>query len=87
MAEDNRPPNIWFIAAWVLLVVVVAFGFYVQARTINELHNTQDAIRNGVVQNRETMCKLMLIVTEAASEERTAALEMFESVGIDCIAP
>lgn len=31
----------WFLAAWVLLVVVVAAGFYIQARTIESLHDTQ----------------------------------------------
>lgn len=32
----------WFGAAWTFLVVVVAFGFLVQAQTIDSLHETQD---------------------------------------------
>ena len=64
---DRRPPNLWFIGAWLLLVVCIAAGFYVQQHTIDELHDTQDAIREFVMDEADqdlrvaqTLCLLFL---------------------------
>lgn len=43
----------WFFAAWVFLVIVVAFGFWVQAQTIDSLHDTQDIQRRLI----EAICE------------------------------
>lgn len=40
----------WFAAAWVLLVVVVAFGFWIQAQVIDELQHQRDVIKAVVCQ-------------------------------------
>lgn len=39
--SEGRPISRWFLAAWVGLVIVVAAGFWIQARTIDQLRETQ----------------------------------------------
>lgn len=43
--DDRLRYSPWFFAAWVLLVVVVAFGFWRQARIIDELEHQRDVIK------------------------------------------
>jgi hypothetical protein len=96
---DTRPPNFWFIASWVLLVLVVVAGFFIQARTINQLKDQQDQIDQQardlayVVQiERVTtrngsiiLCQLLLGLTD--KEQHETIVGAFGQQKVDCEAP
>jgi hypothetical protein len=93
---DQRPPNPWFIGSWVLLVLVVSVGFFLQAQTIQDLEDTQAALRSNIERQaefvrdlRSGLCDLMLTIAEEIKEPTGIDLTQeirhsFELVGIDC---
>jgi hypothetical protein len=96
---DTRPPNWWFLGSWVLLVLVVSAGFFLQAQTINDLEDTQEALRQNIARQaefvrdlRSGLCDLMLTIAEEIEEPTGINLTQeirhsFELVGIDCRVP
>jgi hypothetical protein len=77
-----------FVLAWVFLVIVVACAFFVQARTINELHDTQDVLRELVdtaneqrVADIEALCRIQI---RLHSDEKAKVFAAFEKAGLAC---
>jgi hypothetical protein len=82
---DRRPPNVWFIGAWVLLVVIVAFGFYVQARTISRLERDEQAIQEAIREENAGQRKLCGALLDLAPEELDARIiSAFAQLDVDC---
>ena len=89
---DRRPPNLWFIFAYLLLVAIVAIGFYWQAQTVEDLENTQKVLRFEQVNLQQNLCDLFLTVAEEIEEPTGIDLTQeilvsFEREGIDCRVP
>lgn len=91
MAVHARTDRAW-LAAWVFLVLVVVCGFLIQARTISDLHDTQDlldlAIQTEVTQTHNgaiRLCQLLLDTTP--SVHHAAIREAFRKQEVDCKAP
>ena len=75
---DLRPPNLWFIAAYLLLTVIVVIGFFWQAQTVQDLEETQQqlletievqekliaAVRLETRALRQNLCDLFLTIAE-----------------------
>jgi hypothetical protein len=94
MAADRQ--SFWFGVAWTLLVVTVAVGFFIQSQTINDLEDTQAALRSNIERQaefvrdlRSGLCDLMLTIAEEIKEPTGIDLtkeiqHSFELVGIEC---
>jgi uncharacterized membrane protein affecting hemolysin expression len=89
--QSQRRVRRTFIAAWVFLVVVVAFGFYVQARTINRIEQDEQIVADLVRQtdkqqtmNAEQLCGLLVIIDE---KDRTLIIGAFQNMGYRCTVP
>jgi DNA integrity scanning protein DisA with diadenylate cyclase activity len=78
-----------FVAAWVFLVVVVSFGFYIQARTIDRLETDEQVISDYVEavdrqQNRNVGTLCVLLIELSAEEQHPMIFQAFDKIGIDC---
>jgi hypothetical protein len=80
-----------FVAAWVLLVVVVAAGFFIQARTIDRLKRDEQAVSDLVTQtdarqtrNAETLCGLLVFIDP---DDRPVIAKTFHDLGYNCSPP
>jgi hypothetical protein len=96
---DRRPPNLWFIASWVLLVIVVTAGFLIQARTLNQLRDQQEQIdeqardlayvveieRVTTSNGAIILCQLLLDLTDRAQQE--SIIGAFSQQKVNCEAP
>jgi hypothetical protein len=85
-----RRPEPWFAAAWLFLVIVIAFGFFLQARTIARIDTDEQAVEELIEQtqaqqtmNAESLCKLLLANADSRMEvvETVAA---FRFMGYTC---
>ena len=87
-SQHSRPFNLEWAAAWVGLVAIVAIGFFIQARTISELHDEQartTALIAGLEQRDMRNVALLCDVTFALHPDdlRVAQL-VFDKYGIEC---
>jgi hypothetical protein len=80
----------WFAAAWVFLVIVVALGFWLTLRLIEENKDQAEKaarisaqIREQRVMDLAAICRLEL---ELHPEERDAVIEAFANAGVPCSA-
>lgn len=79
-----------FVAAWVFLVVMVAVGFWTQARTIDRLGEDEEAIVAYVqdveakqTENAMALCKLLLVAADDRVE-RLQTIAAFSLMGYEC---
>jgi len=89
--RPRRSVNGWFVAAWVFLVVVVAFGFYVQARTIGRIARDEQIVDELVhetekqqTMNAQQLCGLLVVIDE---NDQTLIVKAFQSMGYRCTVP
>jgi hypothetical protein len=85
---ERRRWDPWFAAAWILLVVVVTFGFWLQARTIHRIANDEQAIADLVTKtdayqtrNAEELCGLLVVID---TDDRALIIRTFRQLGYRC---
>jgi hypothetical protein len=87
-----RSVNPGWVFAWGFLVVVVAFGFYLQARTIDRLAEDEERIEQAVEAARaddeemgERLCRLFLDIADDSGDQLVRAA--FTDMGVTCPEP
>lgn len=89
--SERRSYDPWFLAAWVFLVVVVAFGFLLQARTIQRIERDERVVEDLVMQTQtmqttsaESLCGLLVIID---TDDRALIVKTFRDLGYQCNPP
>ena len=84
---DARPPNLWFIAAYVLLTVIVVIGFFFQAQTVHDLEKTQQQLLETIEVQEKVMprsgLRQVLLQQNLCDLFLTIAEEIEQPTGID----
>jgi hypothetical protein len=80
-----------FVAAWVFFILVIAGGFFVQARTIDRLERDEVVIESYVTQvdmqqnaSAVELCKLLVRLAPQSQEDIVAT---FNDLGYECPIP
>jgi hypothetical protein len=82
---DGRRPNLWFIASWALLVLVVAYGFYLHQRFIERLDDRQQEIVVLLAERQQgliELCGVMLDQFPEPVDDRI--VHAFDLIGVEC---
>jgi hypothetical protein len=86
--SDRR--NFWFGAAWVFLVIVVAFGFWLTLELIEEnREQAEKAARIGVEireQRAKDLAAICQINIELHPDQRDEVIRAFADAGVPCSA-
>jgi hypothetical protein len=87
-AEGDRRRSFWFGAAWAILVITVAFGFWVQSRLIAENKEQAEKFAHIAVQVSERrerdIMAICQITIELHPDEKDAVIQAFAEAGVPC---
>lgn len=86
---EREPIRWWFVAAWSLLIVVVAIGFLIQARTINRVEDDENQFEQLVMEQQArdatakiALCGVFLSITDEV--EHQDVVRAFQDIGVVC---
>jgi hypothetical protein len=86
---DRRPPDLWFVLAWGLLVVCITAAFIVQSRTIDRIDEQAEILNQLIVEEQREqdegmgqLCGALVAISPETEDKRIVAA--FKALGVEC---